>query len=313
AETLGGKPASAYVLLPQGGTGAGRSGTAGVGSAISPAASCTAPPCAVVTAGGTPGFLSSFLDATTIQNSPIFANNGLVGIGNSNPVRTLDVSGEIAVRGGNIFLQRNLTDQAGRRNWAWGTETFNVGDISMFVSTSNSAFPSVPVFTALSNGNMGIGLATPQAKLDVAGNFRVSSNVTIGSASQTAFLTVVQPNQNSGSIADAFDLAGGMGVPGFAGANINLTGGAGGSNSVSGNGGTGGSFNMGAGSGGGGSGSGSFGGFGGSMSISAGGGGSGGTQAKGSPGGAVNIRGGSGGSGEFGAANGGDISLTAGD
>src|SRR4029077_3972822 len=174
AETLGGKPASAYVLLPQGGTGAGRSGTAGVGSAISPAASCTAPPCAVVTAGGTPGFLSSFLDATTIQNSPIFANNGLVGIGNSNPVRTLDVSGEIAVRGGNIFLQRNLTDQAGRRNWAWGTETFNVGDISMFVSTSNSAFPSVPVFTALSNGNMGVGVATPSQKLEVGGNLKIS-------------------------------------------------------------------------------------------------------------------------------------------
>src|SRR4029077_1107683 len=54
------------------------------------------------------------------------------------------------------------------------TETFNVGDISMFVSTSNTAFPSVPVFTALSNGNMGVGVATPSQKLEVGGNLKIS-------------------------------------------------------------------------------------------------------------------------------------------
>jgi len=108
-------------------------------------------------------------DATTVQNSAIFESGGLVGIGNSNPTRTLDVNGEIRVGGGNIFMQRNLNDLAGRRNWAWGTETFNVGDVSLFVSTSNTAFPSVPVFTALSSGFMGVGVATPTANLEISG------------------------------------------------------------------------------------------------------------------------------------------------
>src|SRR4029077_12654829 len=174
AETLGGKSASAFVLVPESGTPAAGTKTASVRSGVSPSATCATPPCTVVTPGGTANQLAVFSDATTIGSSNIFANGGLVGIGNANPIRTLDVSGEIAVRGGNIFMQRYLTDQPGRRNWAWGTETFNVGDISMFVSTSNTAFPSVPVFTALSNGNMGVGVATPSQKLEVGGNLKIS-------------------------------------------------------------------------------------------------------------------------------------------
>jgi len=127
------------------------------------------------------------MDATTVQNSvmsqgpcPFDANQTCVGITNTNPpltlftptaspTRVLDVNGEIRVGGGNIFMQRDLSDLPGRRNWAWGTETFNVGDVSLFVSASNTALPSLPVFTALSNGFMGVGVATPAANLEVAG------------------------------------------------------------------------------------------------------------------------------------------------
>jgi len=172
AETLGGRPASSFVLaVPVAAADSGSSGQQS-GSATLPQATCATPPCNVVTAGGTPNFLSKFQDATTVQNSAIFESGGLVGIGNSSPTRTLDVSGEIRVGGGNIFMQRNLTDLAGRRNWAWGTETFNVGDVSLFVSTSNSSFPSSPVFTALSNGHMGVGLPTPTEALSVAGTIQ---------------------------------------------------------------------------------------------------------------------------------------------
>src|SRR5208337_5405271 len=88
----------------------------------------------------------------------------------TSPTRVLDVNGEIRVGGGNIFMQRDLSDLAGRRNWAWGTETFNVGDVSLFVSATNLALPSLPVFTALSNGWMGIGVSTPHANLEIAGS-----------------------------------------------------------------------------------------------------------------------------------------------
>jgi len=175
AETLGGRPASSFVLaVPVAAADSGSSGmqSGSATNAALPQATCATPPCNVVTAGGTPNFLSKFQDATTVQNSAIFESGGLVGIGNSSPTRTLDVSGEIRVGGGNIYMQRNLTDLAGRRNWAWGTETFNVGDVSLFVSTSNSSFPSSPVFTALSNGHMGVGLPTPTEALSVAGTIQ---------------------------------------------------------------------------------------------------------------------------------------------
>jgi len=74
-----------------------------------------------------------------------------------------------------------MTDLAGRRNWAWGTETFNVGDMSFFVSTSNTSFPSVSVLTLLSNGSAGIGgVPTPATALQVKGDIRVGTSGTNG-------------------------------------------------------------------------------------------------------------------------------------
>jgi hypothetical protein len=123
-----------------------------------------------------------FVNGTGLGNSMLFQSGGLVGVGTTSPIRTLDVNGEIQARGGNLFLQRNLTDLAGRRNWAWGTETFNVGDMAFFVSTGNSNFPSVNVMTLLSNGNVGIGLTatTPATTLQVGGDIRVGTSGTNG-------------------------------------------------------------------------------------------------------------------------------------
>ncbi len=46
-----------------------------------------------------------------------------------------------------------------------------MGDVSLFVSSSNVGYASIsPVFTALSNGWMGIGVATPHANLEIAGS-----------------------------------------------------------------------------------------------------------------------------------------------
>jgi len=191
AETLGGMPASAFVLAaPVASSGPGSSGsqtggTTGMNSAtgssasgVSPATTCTSGSCPVSTSapGGTANFLPLFTDPTTVQNSvmaqspcPFDNTQTCLGIGTTSPARILDVNGEIRVGGGNIFLQRNLVDLTGRRNWAMGTETFNVGDFSIFVSASNSTYPSLPVFTALSNGFMGVGVATPVVNLEVAG------------------------------------------------------------------------------------------------------------------------------------------------
>jgi len=131
---------------------------------------------------GTGGFLSMFVSGSNLGNSMLFQSGGLVGVGTTAPIRTLDVNGEIQARGGNLFLQRNLTDLAGRRNWAWGTETANVGDMAFFVSTSNNNFPSKNVMTLLSNGNVGIGpiASTPVTTLQVGGDIRVGTTDTNG-------------------------------------------------------------------------------------------------------------------------------------
>ena len=130
---------------------------------------------------GTGGFLSMFVSGANLGNSALFQSGGLIGVGTTSPIRSLDVNGEIQARGGNLYLQRNLTDLPGRRNWAWGTETFNVGDMSFFVSTSNTSVPSVSVLTLLSNGSAGIGgVPTPATALQVKGDIRVGTSGTNG-------------------------------------------------------------------------------------------------------------------------------------
>ncbi len=129
---------------------------------------------------GSGGYLSMFVNGANLGNSALFQSGGLIGVGTTSPNRTLDVNGEIQARGGNLFLQRNLTDYPGRRNWAWGTETANVGDMAFFVSTSNSNLPSVNVLTLLSNGNVGILTTSPVTALQVGGDIRVGTSGTNG-------------------------------------------------------------------------------------------------------------------------------------
>ncbi len=129
----------------------------------------------------TGGYLSMFMSNGGLGNSVLYEyidqGNSMIGLGTTDPIRTLDVNGEIQARGGNLFLQRNMTDLPGRRNWAWGTETFNVGDMSFFVSTSNSNSPSVSVLTLLSDGKAGIGgIPTPATALQVKGDIRVGTS-----------------------------------------------------------------------------------------------------------------------------------------
>jgi len=103
-------------------------------------------------------------------------SGGNVGIGTTSPSQPLDVKGAIKSGAGTVFLQRNLTDQAGRRNWGWGTEATTVGDLALLESTANTTDPSVPRLTVLSGGNVGIGVTSPLNKVHVEGG-----NVQIGS------------------------------------------------------------------------------------------------------------------------------------
>jgi hypothetical protein len=100
AETIGGLPPSAFVLAASaavnGGSGSNR-GTAISSAAVPPASSD------VTTTGGTVNALPLFTTATNVQSSAI-AQTGTgttakIGIGNSAPAATLDISGSETIRG----------------------------------------------------------------------------------------------------------------------------------------------------------------------------------------------------------------------
>jgi hypothetical protein len=99
ADTLGGKPMSAFLMAEglgepsaKGSTQPSTSGTAkqaaGVVSASSSAGS-----------SGVPGYIPIWMTSALLGDSTIFESAGKVGIGNTTPAATLDVSGNAVVRG----------------------------------------------------------------------------------------------------------------------------------------------------------------------------------------------------------------------
>jgi hypothetical protein len=107
ADTLGGKPASAFVTTD---TVVGASGstptpatTSGQGQAlIVGLQSENATPSSPSTVGGSGAlnFLPIWTSGSTLGTSTLFELDGKVGIGNINPAGTLDVSGQAFIRGG---------------------------------------------------------------------------------------------------------------------------------------------------------------------------------------------------------------------
>ena len=99
ADTLGGKPVSAFAmndsqtgLSTEGGTQSSTSGTpTQAGGAVSPPAA--------VGGRGVPGYIPMWTMPTLLGDSTIFESSGKLGIGNTTPGATLDVSGNAVVRG----------------------------------------------------------------------------------------------------------------------------------------------------------------------------------------------------------------------
>jgi len=100
AETVGGLPASAFVLAAPASVGGGSN----TNIAAAPSTSATPPASSdVTTTGGTVNALPLFTTATNVQSSTITqtgtGTTAKVGIGTTTPVATLDVTGSATVRG----------------------------------------------------------------------------------------------------------------------------------------------------------------------------------------------------------------------
>jgi hypothetical protein len=130
AQTLGGLPASAFVLAaPSVSSGPAVSATSAGGGSVSPSTATD-----VTTTGGSANFLPSFNGASTIIDSVVeqtgSGSTARIGIGTSTPAATLDVKGSTTVRGLlNLPAASTATASAGSNSNGLGlvASTFNSG------------------------------------------------------------------------------------------------------------------------------------------------------------------------------------------
>jgi hypothetical protein len=203
AETLGGKPASAF-LTTETLAGAGNStGATASASTTPPSAKAQTTPkkaasvvqaataCASVGSNGAApaGTIAMFTAPCTIQNSVLQQDaSGRIGLGRP-PVQTLDVNG--GIRGTGLATGgRNVSPDAINTNALF----LNGSNAMGVIGTSNVAFAPGALFTKTSfysgsvermtidgtTGNVGIGTTAPAAKLDVAGNLNLPATTTGG-------------------------------------------------------------------------------------------------------------------------------------
>jgi hypothetical protein len=189
AETLGGLPASAFLLAPaivaervkdSGGLASGL-------ERVTTAAVSDGPPTAE--AAGDTGYLLRFTDDVggTGRSALFQDGTGKIGIGTAAPAYALDLpAGEVRFGGYRTWLPYfdaqirlgNVTP--GQGTWAMGISG-DVTDDFFFLKMSNGHFPFRIKYTtedfllAPTTGNVGIGTSSPTQKLDVVGTVKATA------------------------------------------------------------------------------------------------------------------------------------------
>lgn len=218
AETLGGRPASAYLLSPSANSAASDTAPA-VG-----AAAASAPNTKKVStqaSAGTTNCIGRFTDATDLGCSVMWQSGSNIGIGTTTPGAALDVIGQAAVGTGgstqtygfdmyvNAANPRVLVDAysspgastlilQGRNGGVGINQQLSVNSSGLF-----SVAPSSTGASALSvsqNGNVGLGILSPGAKLDVIGQAAIGS----GGSSQTYGFDLYVNGANPIAFLDAY-------------------------------------------------------------------------------------------------------------
>jgi trimeric autotransporter adhesin len=172
ADTLGGRPASAYVLAP---TKDGETTTTSSANGSDPS---TRTPQTVQT--GTTNYLAKYVNTTDVGNSAVMESAGKVGIGTSNPLDSLHVSftnnnGQVtgyAVQNlGTGYSGMLFYDQNGALGQFQGfnnvTHEYRINNIASNASI-NFMTGSTSRFTVAPNGNIGIGTTSPAAPVEVS-------------------------------------------------------------------------------------------------------------------------------------------------
>jgi trimeric autotransporter adhesin len=193
ADTVGGLPASAFLLAaPQNAATAEATTTAQPQAAVTGVTADATP-----TGSGTLGYLPLWTTPSNLGNSGIFqSSSGLIGINTSTPAVTLDVAGNMYIRGGFTMPPE-------------GTATASTGftshsyyfSASAYNSTSAAAEDQTFAWEAVPLGN---DTATPSATLklrfaegtgsSVATGFQIASNGILSFATGQTFPATAQLN-----------------------------------------------------------------------------------------------------------------------
>jgi hypothetical protein len=193
ADTLGGRPASAYVLAPTSDE-----------TASEKLPSATPGPSSDIIVSGTPGFLAKYTSATDVSNSAVFESGGLVGIGTTVPLDTLHIVYNNTNGAMTGFAVQNLGntsasysgmlfyDQFGALGQFQGfnnvTHEYRINNIASGGSI-NFMIGSSSKFRVGNNGAIGIDAPTGTAKLTVKGSPGFTATGTVSTTTGSGALT----------------------------------------------------------------------------------------------------------------------------
>ena len=197
ADTLGGRPASAYLLAPEGPAATGEAAAAGETS--DPVAPAAVNP-------GTTNFLAKYVNGTDVGNSAVYETGGSVGIGTTSPLDTMHVRFTNTNGGFTGYAVQNLGNTASSfsgtlfydQNGALGqfqgfnnvTHEYRINNIATGGSI-NFMTGSVSRFSVANDGRIGIGTTNPAAAFELARSGGADAYLTAysGSAAVNPFVS----------------------------------------------------------------------------------------------------------------------------